>query len=46
MSIFAFEVPSSWKLGESDCDSISLEAENDPAELRVVVLDLPDYPKT
>ena len=42
---FAFEVPSSWKLGEADCDSISFEAENDPAELRVVVLDLPDYPQ-
>ena len=41
---FAFDVPSSWELRESDCDSVAFDARNDPAELQVVVLDLPHYP--
>ena len=40
---FAFDFPSGWEIRDSDCDSVTFDARNDPAELQVVVLDLPNH---
>ncbi len=41
---FTLDVPSNWELRDTDCDSVAFDAGNDPAELQVIVLDLPHYP--